>query len=78
MRLCQGKNQRFTRDALYVERRIIEREVKKPPIDLLVVQPLHYAVRPHLTQEELDIRIAIPERVQDGRKHLVGGRRHET
>src|SRR5918998_5556959 len=78
MRLCQGKNQRFARDAFYVERRIVEREVQKPHIYLLVVQPLHYAVWTHLTQEELDIRKVIPERAQDGRKYLIGGRRHEA
>ncbi len=63
MRLRQSKDQRFARDALDVEQRVVEREVQEPHVDLLVVQPLHYVVRSHLSQEELDLREAITEGV---------------
>ena len=67
MWLSQGENQRLARGALDVERGILEREVQEPSVDLPVAQMLYYAIRPHLAQEELDLRKALPEPVQDGR-----------
>ncbi len=66
------------RYALDVERLVVERKVKKTSIDLPVVRALRHSIRPHLAQEELDFREAVPEHAQDRREHFVGGRRHET
>ena len=78
MWLSQGENQRLARDALDVERGILEREVREPGVDLPVAQMLYYPIQPHLAQEELDLRKATPERTQDRRERLVGGRGHEA
>lgn len=76
--LSQGENQRLARDALDVERGILEREVQEPSVDLPGAQMLYYPIRPHLAQEELDLPKATPERTQDRRERLVVGLGHEA